>query len=212
MQFRGAMEGVFRVEAPMAVRAGRTRAPRTIRAGLEAGIEDFDAVVEAHQRRIYRILLGMVRDPDAAQTLAQDCFLRAYENRSSFRGQASVTTWLIGIAINLARDHARSRRVGFWKKLFAGGHAAQQAVQETVADGRVSPEQDLLAREELRAVWAAVETLSAKQRAAFLLRFVEEMSLEEIARAMRLKTGTVKAHLFRAVSAVRQKLKESPES
>ena len=66
----------------------------------------------------------------------------------------------------------------------------------------------MLAREELKAVWRAVETLSHKQRAVFLLRFVEEMSLEEIAQATRSKIGTVKIHLFRAVGAVRRKLKE----
>jgi RNA polymerase sigma-70 factor, ECF subfamily len=170
------------------------------------GLEDFDAVVEAHKRRIYRLLLGMVRDPDAAETLVQDCFLRAYRSRASYRAEASVATWLAGIAINLARDHARSRRVAFWKRLFGGG-GNQEIAHAEVTDGRASPERDLLAREELNAVWAAVETLSPQQRAVFLLRFVEEMSLEEIGQATGLKTGTVKAHLFRAVSAVRRKSK-----
>jgi DNA-directed RNA polymerase specialized sigma24 family protein len=82
-------------------------------AGLELrGLEDFDAVVEAHRRRIYRLLVGMLGDPDAAETLTQDCFLRAYRARSSYRGEASVAGWLVGIAVNLARDHARSRRAG----------------------------------------------------------------------------------------------------
>lgn len=171
------------------------------------GLEDFDAVVEAHKRRLYRLLLGLVRDPDTAETLLQDCFLRAYRHRASFRGEARVATWLAGIAINLARDHARSRRVEFWKRLF-GGDGNAEGVREDVADHTASPERELLAREELNAVWTAVETLSPKQRAVFLLRFVEEMNLEEIGQATGLKTGTVKAHLFRAVSAVRKKSKE----
>jgi RNA polymerase sigma-70 factor, ECF subfamily len=170
------------------------------------GLEDFDSVFEAQKRRIYRLLLGMVRDPDAAETLLQDCFLRAYRHRDSFRGEASVSTWLAGIAINLARDHARSHRTAFWKRIFSrDGHAAD--VQEDITSHTASPERELLAREELNTVWAAVETLSPQQRAVFLLRFVEEMSLEEIGQATGLKTGTVKAHLFRAVSAVRRKSK-----
>jgi RNA polymerase sigma-70 factor, ECF subfamily len=180
-------------------------------AGLElSGLNDFDSVVGAHKRRIYRILLGMVRDPDAAETLTQECFLRAYRSRSTFRGEASLGAWLAGIAINLARDHARSRRVAFWKKLFGASEGTDEL--HAVADTSASPERGMLAREELRAMWAAVEKLSEKQRAVFLLRFVEEMSLEEIAQATKLKTGTVKVHLFRAVNAVRQKMKEYGKS
>lgn len=174
-------------------------------AGLELrGLEDFDAVVAAHHRRIYRLLLGMVRDPDAAETLTQECFLRAYRGRASFRGEAGVAAWLVGIAVNLARDHARNRRVAFWKKLLV---ADGVALSEMAVGGRASPERALLVHEELRALWDAVETLSVKQRAVFLLRFVEEMSLDEIARATGMKLATVKTHLFRAVGAVRKKIR-----
>ncbi len=174
------------------------------------GLEDFEAVVEAHKQRIYRILVGMVRDLDAAETLTQDCFFRAYRKRFSYRGNASIATWLTAIAVNLARDHLRNRRVGFWKKLFVADRGTE-APPEIPADRSASPERDLLAREELRAVWAAAATLSPKQRTIFLLRFVEEMSLEEITQATGLKAGTVKAHLYRAVSAVRRKIKEYPK-
>jgi RNA polymerase sigma-70 factor (ECF subfamily) len=74
-------------------------------------------------------------------------------------------------------------------------------------DPRASQERVLLGREEVASVWSAVEKLPAQQRAVFVLRFVEEMSLEEIAEATSLKLGTVKTHLFRAIHAVRQQLK-----
>jgi RNA polymerase sigma-70 factor, ECF subfamily len=173
------------------------------------GLEDFDAVVTAHQRRIYRVLLGMLRDPDAAETLAQECFLRAYQHRETYRGEAGVGAWLVGIAVNLARDHARNRRAGFWRKLFANRREENHAeAGETVADRHATPEQELMAREGVRALWKAAGKLPAKQRAVFLLRFVEEMSLEEIAQAMGVRTGTVKSHLARAVSTMRRALKE----
>jgi RNA polymerase sigma-70 factor (ECF subfamily) len=76
-------------------------------------------LVRLHQRRIYRVLLAIVRDPDAADTLTQECFLRAYEKRASFRGEAKVETWLVRIAMNLARDHAKNRRQSFWRRLVA---------------------------------------------------------------------------------------------
>jgi RNA polymerase sigma-70 factor (ECF subfamily) len=170
-------------------------------------MDDFDALVETHQQRIYRVLLGMLGDADAAETLTQECFLKAYQNRAAFRGEGSVVAWLLKIAINLARDHGRSRLQDFWRKLIAG-HQDVADVAETMPDPRPSSERELLAREELAAVWSAVEMLSAQQRAVFVLRFVEEMSLEEIAAATSLKTGTVKSHLFRALGAVRRKLIE----
>ena len=73
-------------------------------------LEDLDAVMRAHQQHIYRVLVSLLRDPDAADTLTQDCFLRAYQNRDRFRGEASLRTWLVTIAVNLARDYQRSRR------------------------------------------------------------------------------------------------------
>jgi len=176
-----------------------------LRGGTSA-LDDFTPLVELHQQRIYRVLLGMVRDPDAAQTLTQECFLKAYQKRATFRGEASVDVWLVKIAVNLARDHRRSRLREFWHRLFSSsGEVA--GLGQSLPDPRPSQEQVLLGREEAAGVWAAVEKLAPQQRAVFILRFVEEMSLEEIAAATSLKVGTVKTHLFRAVRAVRRQHK-----
>ncbi len=174
-----------------------------------AGLQDFDNVVRLYQRRIYRVLLGMVHDSDVAETLTQECFLNAYRGRASFRGEASVSTWLIRIAINLARAHHRSRRLAFWRKVSSEQTEDPGEVLQMVADSNgVSAERGLLAKERLAAVWAAVEKLTPQQRSVFVLRFVEEMSLEEIAAATSLKIGTVKSHLFRAVETVKRRMRE----
>lgn len=170
---------------------------------------DFDLVVRQHQQRVYRVLLGLVRDPDLADNLTQDCFVRAYEKRASFRGESSVSTWLISIAINLARDHARNRRAGFWRRLFSTPAEEADTALATAADHGASPERSLMARQELGRVWRIVEQLPPRQREVFLLRFVEEMPLEEIALALGMHTGTAKAHLFRAVGAVRKRMRSS---
>jgi RNA polymerase sigma-70 factor (ECF subfamily) len=169
-------------------------------------LDDFTPLVQSHQQRIYRVLLGMVRDPDAAQTLTQECFLKAYQKRASFRGEASVGTWLVKIAVNLARDHRRSRLTEFWHRLSSSSEEVADLAQR-LPDPHASPERVLVGREEAAGVWSAVERLSPQQRAVFVLRFVEEMSLEEIAEATSLKVGTVKAHLFRAVRAIRQRVR-----
>lgn len=170
--------------------------------------EEFDTIVQRHQRRVHRFLLLMLRDPEEADNLTQECFLRAYLNRSSFRGESSLETWLLRIAANLARDHARSRKAGFWKRLLGLEEDGEDNVGEQMRSDGASPEQAFLAREDVRAVWNAANQLSQQQRAVFLLRFVEEMELSEIASALDLQVGSVKTHLFRAVQAVRGKLRD----
>ena len=179
------------------------------REGISSGLraEDFDEIVRHHQGRIFRFLMSLLRDPDAAETLTQECFLRAYRKRASFRGEASITTWLTRIAFNLAADHGKNRRRAFWSRLF--GHdrvESADAAMLAVADRRPSAERALIANEQYSAVRAVVDALPARQRAVFLLRFVEEMTMEEIAQATGLETGTVKSHLHRALCAVRQQV------
>jgi RNA polymerase sigma-70 factor (ECF subfamily) len=173
------------------------------RPGAPASEAEFEDLVRLYQQHIYRLLLTLVRDPEEAGNLTQECFLRAYNARGSFRGQASVRTWLGSIAVNLARDHAKNRRQSFWRRLFAGSQEPAQAAEQVAAPAP-SAERVLLAREELAAVWTAVDKLPGSQRIAFLLRFVEEMSLEEIAQVMDIEVGTVKSHLARAVGTLRR--------
>ena len=170
-------------------------------------VEDFDEIVRHHQRRVYRVLYILLADADAADTLTQECFLRAYRKRASFRGECRIDTWLLRIALNLARDHRRNRRSSFWKRLVGlESEGAQPA--EQISDPRGSPERILLAQHQLQAVWALARTLPRQQRTIFLLRFAEDMTLPEISSVMGLRTGSVKAHLFRAIRTIRAGMKE----
>jgi len=169
--------------------------------------EEFDALVRRHQRRVHRFLLMLLRDPEEADNLTQECFLRAYQSLSSFRGESSLETWLLRIAANLARDHGRNRKASFWKRLLGYGDEEEDGPGPEVASAGASPEQVLLVREDVRAVWDVANQLSQQQRAVFLLRFVEEMELSEIACALGLQVGSVKTHLFRAVQRVRSQLR-----
>jgi RNA polymerase sigma-70 factor, ECF subfamily len=162
-------------------------------------LADFDAVVRAWWPRVFRFALASLRDRDAAESVAQDCFLKAYRARARFRGDASLQTWLMRIAVNLVRDRARNRRLRFWQRCDA-------EVDLQLADGRRSPEAEVETRQQVEAVWSVARSLPEKQRTVFLLRFVEEMDLLEIAAATGMKEGTVKTHLFRALQAVRERL------
>jgi RNA polymerase sigma-70 factor (ECF subfamily) len=114
-------------------------------------------------------------------------------------------TWLMRIAINLQKDHWRNRRLQFWRQTQTHAVNLDEA-SDWLASGERSVEQQLLAKERVRQVSHAVEGLSERQRTVFLLRYVEEMELSEIARVTGLNEGTVKAHLSRAVARVREKL------
>jgi len=173
--------------------------------GEEISAEEFSAVVIKHRPHIFRFLLASTRDVDLAEGLTQECFLKAHRNWASFRGESTAMTWLMRIAINLQKDHWRNRRMQFWRQTRTNAVDLGEA-SEWLSSGESSAEQQLLARERVKQVWKAVEGLSERQRTVFLLRYVEESELSEIARTTGLSEGTVKAHLSRALARVRAEL------
>jgi RNA polymerase sigma-70 factor (ECF subfamily) len=166
---------------------------------------EFSEMVARFRPQIFRFLLASMRDVDEAETLTQDCLLKAYRNWGSFRGDSSALTWLLRIAINLQKDHWRNRRLQFWKKTSHNAVDSGEAASWLPSE-ESSPEQQVLARDQVRLVWKAVEGLSERQRTVFMLRHVEQMELGEIAEAIGLSEGTVKAHLSRAMVRVRAEI------
>lgn len=117
-------------------------------------------------------------------------------------------TWLIKIAFTLICDHTRTRRFQFWKHANAS-FVDLSLLESQLAAQQPSTESRLLARERLGQIWTVVEQLSARQKSVFLLRFVEDMDLLEIAHATGMKAGTVKVHLHRALGKIRAELGEA---
>ncbi len=185
--------------------AGTTVEPMTMATANDIAAQDFASIVENHRLQIFRFLLASTRDVDLAETLTQECFLKAHRNWSHFRGDSSAMTWLMRIAINLQKDHWRNRRMQFWRQASTNKVDLDEA-SEWLPSGERSVEQKMLARERVAHVWRAVEGLSERQKTIFLLRFVEELELSEIAQSTGLSEGTVKAHLSRALARVRAEL------
>ena len=183
-------------------------------AGTELAIEkreqallelaDFDEVVRVYRPRILRFLLSSLTDRDVAETLTQDCFLKAWNARHQFRGESSLSTWLTRIAVNLMRDHLRNRSLRFWQRT-RGSAVDVMDLADWIPDGRGTPESTALARDQVARVWNAVEELSAHQRTVFVLRFVEDMELDEIAATIGMNLSTVKSHLYRALGIIRER-------
>ena len=168
-------------------------------------LEDVEGLVERHRARVLRFIFASVRDMDVAETLTQDCFWNAYRSRKAFRGDSSLNTWLMRIAINSVRKFSRNRRLQFWRQVERAA-IDPASVGDWLPDRKISPEARALVNEQVQAVWDATAGLSDRQRTVFLLRFMEEMTIAEIAEAAGLTENAVNVHLFRAVRAVRTRM------
>ena len=168
-------------------------------------LDDIDTLVHTYRARLLRFVAFSTGDADLAETIVQDCFLKAYRSRASFRGDCGAYTWLVSIATNLVKDYQRTQKFRFWRKARQSSLDVS-TIAGLLASGARSQEAQLIARERAAQLGAVVEMLSANQRSVFLMRFIEEMSVQQICTATGMQTATVKTHIHRAVKIVRQKM------
>ena len=187
----------------LALNAAMTIGQAEVRSSSE--LDDIDALVRTYRPRLLRFVTFSIGDPDLAESITQDCFLKAYNNRASFRGDCSVNTWLTSIALNLIRDQQRLQKFRFWRQARATAIDVSDAAN-FLATHESSAEARILAIERTEQVQEALKNLSVNQRAIFLMRFAEDMDLSEIAEAISMPINTVKTHLHRALKAVRAQL------
>jgi RNA polymerase sigma-70 factor (ECF subfamily) len=164
----------------------------------------YGILVERFQRKIYRVAFAIVRDESEADGITQDTFVQAYTSLARFQGRSELETWLTRIAINRSRDSLRRRRfVSLFT--FRNDEEAGEPILEPV-DERPDPEREMLSSQLRAAILKAERKLSAQQKLIFRLRHYENLALEEIAEHLGLRSGTVRAHLFRAIHKVREEL------
>jgi RNA polymerase sigma-70 factor (ECF subfamily) len=157
-------------------------------ASVQAGdVDAFEALYKQHAARIYSLASRMAGSPDEGEDLVQEIFLQAYRKLGSFKGDASVGTWLYRLAVNHCLDFVRSRR------------AKMGRVTDTLdAAGSfepVSPRETPLARLDLE---RAIEQLPPGCREAFVLHDVEGFDHKEVARLLGIAEGTSKSQVFKA--------------
>lgn len=165
-------------------------------------LDDIETLVRTYRPRILRFVAFSIGDPDLAESITQDCFLKAWNGRDKFRGDCSVNTWLTSIALNLVRDQQRLQKFRFWRQARATAVDVTEAAH-FLPSHESSQESRMLAKEQAGHVQAALQNLSPNQRTVFLMRFSEEMELAEIAAALGMPINTVKTHLHRALKSVR---------
>lgn len=168
-------------------------------------VEAFGKFVDLYQNRVLGFVRRMVPQPEEAQDVTQEVFIRAYQNFHRFDGRSSAKTWLFRIAYNLCVD--RSRRLD--RSPVETGMQASPDTEEwiEVADERWEPEKLVLEGELADAVERAILSMSEKLRSVLLLHDREDASYEEIADTLNVPVGTVKSRLFLARNHLQNALK-----
>jgi RNA polymerase sigma-70 factor, ECF subfamily len=168
----------------------------------------FSALVELHQERAVHAAYSFTGNLEDARDLAQEAFVKAYEKLEGFHSESSFYTWFYRILVNTCKDFLRKQKLrrtfSFWlsREDDEEGDALSNLADrsENAADAAAS-------RDLGRVMNEALAALPFRQRSVFALRYMEGMSLEEIAKSQEISVGAVKAHLWHACGKMREKLK-----
>lgn len=166
---------------------------------------EFPSLVERTRQKAFWMARDLLGDAAEAEDLAQEAYLRAYQRWDDFRGEAKRDTWLFRIVINLCLSHQRRRSI--WRRISDWMHAMPQDAPLYQSPKRSTDPQNLLeAKHSNQAIQEAMTQLPTGQRTAFVLRYLHELSIQEIAEMTGSAPGTIKCHLFRALKAMKKHL------
>ena len=160
----------------------------------------FDAMVNRYKGRLMNVIGRMLSSREEAEDVVQETFVRVYQHRQSFNFQHCFSTWIYTIGLNLARNELRKRR----RFKFFEISEMKGSEKELAVDPKLPSRLPELLR-------GAVETLPGKYREAFLLRDIEELPYDEVAKILDVPLGTVKSRVNRARLMLREKLKPRME-
>jgi RNA polymerase sigma-70 factor, ECF subfamily len=172
----------------------------------QGGVEAFSELVTRYEGNIYRLARHITQNPEDAEDVLQETFLKAYEHLRDFQGNSKFYTWLVRIAVNQSLMKLRKRKSDASVSLDDPFDTGEENLTREIAVWEPNPEQTY-SREEIRAILEkAVESLPATFRAVFALRDIEELSTEETAALLNLSIPAVKSRLLRARLRLREKL------
>jgi RNA polymerase sigma-70 factor, ECF subfamily len=179
-----------------------------IRAEAAVDLRDFGAWMVSEQRRIFLLCRRLLGDSDEADSATQDVFLKAFKalQKAHVKELDHPDKWVTRIAVNTCLDRLRSQSWKIWRKRPSPDN--ESLILAMVPETEPDAEAQLFARQIQYRLEIALRRLSDRQRAVFTLRHYDHMSLEDIAKLLRLDSGTVKAHLFRALTKLREELQD----
>jgi RNA polymerase sigma-70 factor (ECF subfamily) len=182
-----------------------------IAAGLkhqEAGL--LDELIIRYQHRLLRYLLYLTSSRELAEDLFQEVWMRVLVRGSQFNGKARFDTWLFTIARNLVIDYRRKRTLSSLDELFEGTTEDDRPMSFEVSDSQPTPFDRFASLEDRERIAEALLELDTLYREVLVLRFHEDMSLQEIASVTRAPLSTVKSRLYRGLAAIKPKLESVP--
>ena len=162
--------------------------------------------MQRHNRRLYRIARGILRNSTEAEDAVQDAYIAAFSHLASYRGDSSLATWLSRITMNEALGRLRRRRSAGEIVPLEEARTEAEIIQFPLSVPNDDPERTMAQREILRLVEQAIDELPDVYRLVFVTRVVEGMSIEETADLVGIKPETVKTRLHRARQLVRDHL------
>ena len=167
----------------------------------------FRAIMEQNNQRLYRVARAVMKDDTEAEDVVQETYLRAFFNLSKFRGESSLTTWLTRIALNEALGRKRKQRAMVTlETVETAQQTSAQIIQFPAMNTETDPERSAAQNEIQRLLERAMDALPEPFRVVFVMRDVEEMSIEETAFHLGIRPQTVKTRLHRARRLLRQSL------
>jgi RNA polymerase sigma-70 factor (ECF subfamily) len=179
------------------------------RAGNESA---FAELIDAHSDKIIRLAWRLIGNRSEAEEISQEAFIRFYKSIATFRGDSSVGTWLYRTTSRLAIDYLRREKLKRKLFFFRGDNDEQADPVDQAVDPAASPQDLLQAQETVHHIQQVLNRLPARQKTVFILRHQEGLALKEIAELLELREGTVKTHLHRAISMLRNELGETKET
>ncbi len=167
----------------------------------------FRAIKEQNNQRLYRVARAVMKDDTEAEDVVQETYLRAFFNLSKFRGESSLTTWLTRIALNEALGRKRKQRAMVTlETVETAQQTSAQIIQFPAMNTETDPERSAAQNEIQRLLERAMDALPEPFRVVFVMRDVEEMSIEETAFHLGIRPQTVKTRLHWARRLLRQSL------
>ncbi len=177
---------------------------------LKAGDADsFNTLVDRFGGHVYGLLLRITKDPEEAQDLTQETFLRALKGIKKFRGESGIRTWLFRIAINQSRNRFRwwkRRRKSKTDSIDAKKADSEITIGEGLSDDSPGPLENVMMAERKRMLLNAISELPDAYREAVVLCDIEGLSYEEISEILEIGMGTVKSRIARGRKELRTKL------
>ena len=177
--------------------------------GHDAGLSELMA---RHGEGLFHYLIRQVQSEAEASDLAQEAFVRVYQNRAKFDPCQKFSTWIYAIATNLGRDRLRWRSRHPQVSLEAEDEHSGTTLLEHLADGRPTPDQTMQSGERVETVRKAVAGLPEELRTPLILAEFEERSQAEIAAILKCSPKAVEMRLYRARNQLRERLAEELES